>query len=142
VHCRVAGFFSMPEKRNLPQCTGKRVGVSATAPPVLENFSCGFQENIFMLGEIIMTEKETMDVVYDILEKKQGLTEAEIANNWFESPIRPSEKHGLIVDALIELIQNRQVFFECEGPSIKTLIYGPSPYRFFTKNARSENRII
>jgi hypothetical protein len=101
-----------------------------------------FQENIFMLGEILMTEKETMKVVYDILEKKQGLTEAEIANNWFEPPTRPSEKRGLIVDALIELIQDGQVFFECERPSIKTLIYGQSPYRYFTKSARSQHQIV
>jgi len=89
-----------------------------------------------------MTEKEAMDIVYFILDKKQGLTEAEIANNWQNPPVRPSEKRGLVADAIIELIQDGRAFFECEKPSIKTLIYGNSPYRYFTDTARTQNQVV
>jgi hypothetical protein len=89
-----------------------------------------------------MTVEDVKKIVPDILEKNRGLTMAEIANNWLEPPERPSKKRDYVGDAVIDLMQEGGIFFECERPSIRTLVFGNAPYRFFTKPALSQHRIV
>jgi hypothetical protein len=89
-----------------------------------------------------MSYEDVKKIVLDILEKNQGSTIAEIANKWFEPPECPSKKRDYVGDAIIDLIQEGAVFFECEGPSIRTLVFGNTPYRFFTKSKLSQHRIV
>ncbi|MDR0710643.1 MAG: hypothetical protein LBF77_11320 [Spirochaetaceae bacterium] len=89
-----------------------------------------------------MTDEDVKKTILDILEKNQGLTIAEIANNWLEPPERPSKKRDYVGDVIIDLIQEGSVFFECEQPSIRTLVFGNTPYRFFTKSVLSQHRIV
>ena len=79
--------------------------------------------------------------VYQTLEKNQGSTVEEIVSEWVGPPVRSSIKKNYIVEGLLELIEDKKVFYECEKPSRETLIYRHFPYHFYTKTVLSENRI-
>jgi hypothetical protein len=89
-----------------------------------------------------MTKEEAMKIVFEILEKNQGLTSGEIVNKWFAPPVRPSKKREFVENAILELEQNGEIFFECEKPSLKTFANDGTPHRFYTKTVRSKNSYV